>query len=330
LVCAALLAFACSLDRRPLSSNSSEVSGGVSTAAPSSSDAGAHDDSALGGGGQMNAGEVPSADDGCSAELSSCRFCTGEPSERRCAVTGGAFELGPPDARVPADVSSFQLDELEVTVGRFRAYVSSFSGAPEAGAGAHPEIEASGWRSEWDARLPSSKESLLASLHCNFDWETWSDEPAEREDYPLTCASYYVAFAFCAANGGRLPTEAEWEYAASGGAQQRTYPWGDGEPSLELALFDSAAIAPAGGHRSGMARFGQLDLAGSAWEWTLDLYRPYPERCDDCAELDNGLERVLRGGAFLYDAEFLTAAYRYHTDPQLALGEVGFRCAYGP
>ena len=254
--------------------------------------------------------------------------CVGEPSERRCTVSGGSFRLGPVEAPVPSDVSSFQLDELEVTVGRFRKFVTSFRGAPEAGAGAHPEIEHSGWRSEWNAHLPASIEPLLASLHCNADWQTWSDEPDEREDYPLTCASYYVAFAYCAWNGGRLPTEAEWEYAASGGAEQRVYPWGDDEPSFELASFRTSAIAKAGTHRPGMARFGQLDLAGSAWEWTLDLYRSYPESCAHCAELERGVERVLRGGAFLNDSANLKTCRRFHTDPQLTLGDVGFRCAY--
>jgi formylglycine-generating enzyme required for sulfatase activity len=302
LLCAALSSFGCSLDDRSLSPTG--VDPDVSQAAGA-------------GGGDSQAAPVVAPPE-----------CDAEPGARRCAIAGGAFVLGAGDARVPAQVSDFRLDELEVTVGRFREYVSHFSGSPAAGAGAHPQIARSGWRAEWAALLPGSEEQLVASLHCNFDWETWTDEPAEREDYPLTCASFHVAFAFCVADGGRLPTEAEWEYAASGGAEQRAYPWGDREPSLELALFDASALAPAGSHRSGMARFGQLDLAGSAWEWTLDLFRPYPARCDDCAEVESGFERVLRGGAFLLDAEYLKASYRYHTDPQLALGDVGFRCAY--
>ena len=264
----------------------------------------------------------------CSGEPSACRSCVGMSPARRCAIQGGPFQLDPAQSAVPSDISSFQLDELEVTVARFREYVTSFVGAPKAGTAAHPEIEHSGWQSEWAAVFPANQERLIASLHCNADWETWTDQPSDREDYPLTCASYYVAFAFCAWSGGRLPSEVEWEYAASGGAQERVYPWGNEQPSLERALFGASSLAPAGAHRSGMARFGQLDLAGSAWEWTLDLYRPYPATCDHCAEVEKGSDRVLRGGAFLYDAEFLRASYRFHTDPQLALGDVGFRCAY--
>ena len=78
----------------------------------------------------------------------------------------------------------------------------------------------------------------------------------------------------------------------------------------------------------GLARFGQLDFAGSAWEWTLDLYDRYPKVCDDCAQLQSGLERVLRGGGFLDGPEQLRTDYRHHADPQLSLGQIGFRCAY--
>ena len=243
-------------------------------------------------------------------------------------MEGGSFLLEPEGVSVSAKVSSFELDEVEVTVGRFRRYADYSPGVPEANAGAHSEIPSSGWQPEWNGLLPLTQEALNSSLHCNYDWETWTDESGEREDYPLTCASFYVAFAFCAWSGGRLPTEAEWEYAASGGAAQRAYPWGNAEPSSELALFQASRGAPVGGHRAGMARFGQLDLAGSVWEWTLDLYDRYPKHCDDCAQLKSGNERVLRGGGFVDGAEQLRADYRHRTDPQLSLGQVGFRCAY--
>ncbi|HEY0466534.1 MAG TPA: SUMF1/EgtB/PvdO family nonheme iron enzyme [Polyangiaceae bacterium] len=331
-MCAVLSAIACSVDARSLSLTSAEDQGNAGQSVPDEpssvggSNGGAGgDDSALIPDAAAN---DPDAGDDSVDEPSSDSSCDGKPRERRCAIAGGTFELGPTDAPVPSQIASFRLDELEVTVGRFRQYLTNFSGAPAADAGAHPAIEHSGWRTEWTALLPASKEKLIESLHCNADWQTWTDDPGDREDYPLTCANYYVAFAFCAWSGGRLPTEAEWEYAASGGAQQRRYPWGNEEPSFERAAFDTTAIAPAGAHRAGMARFGQLDLAGSAWEWTLDFFREYPEACQQCAEVERGSERVLRGGAFLYDAEYLKPSYRFHLDPQLALGDVGFRCAY--
>ena len=325
---------ACSLDSRTLSFTNADDAIGAGGR-------GSEELPALGGSSAVGAagdGSTPNPDDSPPsdaeagghepAEPSSSPSCQGDAPERRCAVAGGSFQMGPAEAAIPSTVASFQLDELEVTVARFRQYVTNYSGAPMADAGAHPEVMHSGWRSDWNALLPATKEALITSLHCNADWETWTDAPDNREDYPLTCASYYVAFAFCASKGGRLPTEAEWEYAARGGAQQRRYPWGNQEPTLELATFDTSAITAAGAHRAGMARFGQFDLAGSAWEWTLDYFREYPEQCAQCAEVERGSERVLRGGAFLYSAEYLEPAYRYHLDPQLVLGDVGFRCAY--
>lgn len=264
----------------------------------------------------------------CAGEPSACRSCDGEVGARRCKVAGGPFERGPDGARVLAGVSTFRLDELEVTVGRFRRFVAEFEGPPAPGAGAHPEIANSGWRAEWNAALPTDRALLVATLHCGAQWETWTDEPGEHEDFPINCLSYFVAFAYCAAQGGRLPTEAEWEYAAAGGAQQRTYPWGESAPSTELALFDADHIEPVGKRVAGRSRYGQLDLAGSVWEWSLDWLTPYPASCDRCAELENGFERVLRGGYFLGGAELLRASYRFSTDPASSLGNVGARCAF--
>lgn len=333
LVYGALTLAACSLDSRTLSlahqDDSSDAGGRAADESPASGGS-----NPLGAGGDDSTPD-PDHTPGAAAaggtdpnEPTSSPSCSGEAGERRCVVSGGSFQLGPAEAAIPSRLSSFQLDELEVTVARFRSYLTSYSGAPMTDAGAHPEISHSGWHREWNAWLPATKEALSAGLHCNADWETWTDAPADREDYPLTCVSYYVAFAFCAWSNGRLPTEAEWEYAARGGAQQRRYPWGNQEPTLELAAFDTSAITAAGAHRAGVARFGQLDLAGSAWEWTLDYFREYVGECDDCAEVERGSERVLRGGAFLYAAEYLDPSYRYPLDPQLALGDVGFRCAY--
>jgi len=328
-----LMLAACSLDSRTLSPSSADHEPGAGgrgseelpSFAGSNAVGTAGDDSTSNPGGAASDADAGGDDP---EQPSSSPSCNGDAPQRRCAVSGGSFQLGPPDVGIPSTITSFQLDELEVTVARFRRYVTNYSGAPMADAGAHPQIPNSGWRSAWNSLLPATKEALIAGLHCNADWETWTDSAAEREDYPLTCASYYVAFAFCAESGGRLPTEAEWEYAARGGAQQRRYPWGNQEPTLELALFDTSSLAPAGKHQAGMARFGQLDLAGSAWEWTLDYFREYPVDCQQCAEVERGSERVLRGGAFLYGAEYLEPSYRYHQDPQLALGDVGFRCAY--
>lgn len=266
----------------------------------------------------------------CSGSPSSCFSCVGDVGAKRCQVAGGPYERGPVADRLPASVAPFLLDELEVTVARFRPFVTDFAGPPSAGSGAHPNVAGSGWREEWASLLPVSASELDAALHCNHDWETWSSDPAEKEDFPITCASYYLAFAFCVAQGGRLPSEAEWEYVAAGGAQQRIYPWGDSEPNAELAQYQSLSAAAVGTHAQGKARFGPQDLAGSVWEWTLDYFGTYPGDCDRCAEVENGFERVLRGGDWLGDASYLAASFRFQADPAAALANVGFRCAYDP
>jgi formylglycine-generating enzyme len=263
----------------------------------------------------------------CTGAPSSCRRCTGPAGERRCFVVEGSFERGDEDASAPASVGAFWLDEQEITVARFREFVTAYEGAPASGAGAHPSIAGSGWQSAWSSALPADSAALAQSLHCNHDWQTWSDEPESREDFPIACVSYYVAFAFCVASGGRLPTEAEWEYAAAGGDEQRPYPWGSAMPSAELALFGSFGPAPST-HFPGRGRFGQVDLAGSVYEWTLDVFAPYPESCDDCAALDSGTERVLRGGSFSQGASALLSSARYRFEPTQALADVGLRCAY--
>jgi formylglycine-generating enzyme required for sulfatase activity len=124
-------------------------------------------------------------------------------------------------------VSPVQLDLFEVTVGRFRVFVEAGAGtqrtAPPAGAGAHPgtNLPFSGWQSTWDHLLPASSDALKNLLSGG----TWTPTAGDGENRPITSVPWLVAFAFCAWDGGRLPTLAEWSFAASNGSEQRLYPW---------------------------------------------------------------------------------------------------------
>jgi formylglycine-generating enzyme required for sulfatase activity len=80
----------------------------------------------------------------------------------------------------------------------------------------------------------------------------------------------------------------------------------------------------------GDGRWGQADLAGNAWEWTLDWNGTYTTPCTDCAALSGGLERVLRGGSAYNIAENMTTAYRFPNGPSHRYRTVGFRCARIP
>lgn len=229
-----------------------------------------------------------------------------------------------------ATVADFYLDTFEVTVGRFRKFVEHYDGPPEVGAGAHPLIADSGWRSSWSAHMPSTPAGLIEGVKgdiytpCHFE--------TSHDDEPVNCVSWLYAFAFCAWDGGRLPTEAEWEYAAAGGLEDRRYPWGDDWPNDDLANYNTSTSSTGsdavGSYPAGAGRWGHLDLAGNMWEWTLDVFAPYTdEACDNCAKLGWAGDRVLRGGGYGSIDQFLRCAGRESSSYVAAWEHAGFRCA---
>jgi formylglycine-generating enzyme required for sulfatase activity len=213
------------------------------------------------------------------------------------------------DKSYPATVSDFHLDKYEVTVGRFRQFVDAGMGTqtspPKAGAGSHPLISGSGWNPQWNASLSANTAALKAAMTCNYP--TWTDTSGSNENRPINCLDWFTASAFCAWDGGRLVTEAEWNYAAAGGSEQRVYPWSNPPTSTTIdssyAAYcgDSCGRAQNVGAKSpkGDGKWGQADLAGNVWEWTLDWYAsPFPTPCTNCAALAGTSQRVVRGGEF--------------------------------
>ncbi len=211
----------------------------------------------------------------------------------------------------PATVSVFRLDMFEVTVGRFRKFVDQYPASkPSIGAGAHLLIANSGWQTGWV--LPMDQRALKEELKQCALQSTWTDDPAANETRPINCVSWELAFAFCAWDGNRLPTESEWNYAAATGPNQKAYPWAYNEADIGYgnAVFDCArdgdtntcilASLPSVGSTgsSGANFWGNGDLAGSVAEWTLDLAGAYPTTCEDCANLTDGTQHVLRGGSW--------------------------------
>ncbi len=288
----------------------------------------------------MMVSSVPCAPDGFSA-----------PCSDELAVPGGTFMAGSPDSvgfdnehpQHVANVAPFLMDKYEVTVGRYRKFLSTFSGDgfPD-GAGAHPLIPGSGWQSVWSGQ--TSQDYLISVRECG---GAWTDDVGASEARPISCVTWYQAFAFCIAEGKRLPTEAEWEYAAAGGSEQRIYPWGNDPPTADRAVYgckfdgqdgcSPADLPVVGSLPDGAGRWGQLDLAGSVWEWVLDVYAPYTDStCDNCADLtvtvDEG--RVFRGGDFQFDdgaqQTDLRAASRLGFDAKFPDQTRGFRCARTP
>ncbi len=242
-----------------------------------------------------------------------------------------------PEHDVP--VRSVRLDRFEVTVSRFRAFVDAWTGQPVCDAvGANPTIMASGWKSEWNASIPHHRAALTAALRCDGE-ATWTDTPGPNEERPIVCLDWYTAFAFCAWDGGRLPTEAEWEYAASGGDENRTYTWGSEPPTCERVSPLDRCHGPddllprAGRHRAGAARWGHEDMAGGAAEWVLDWWGYYrDEVLTAFVRLDPPPmtlpQRVLRGGGYYGSHGDLRAADRTASRPELRSSRMGVRCAY--
>lgn len=264
-----------------------------------------------------------------------CSTCsTGCPSDLTC----DAIEL--PEHN--AVVATFKLDQYEVTVGRFRRFVEAFPRVPAAGAGAHPLIADSGWRSEWNSELPSTAADLRSALICDPSYSTWSDQPADREQTPIACVTWYEAFAFCAWDGGRLPTEAEWEYAAAGGDENRLYPWGSDAPSSARVTYKCEGdgvsgcsisdILEVGSRPAGAGRWGHQDLSGSMVESVLDSYAAFPNSgfCDNCANVSANSNIVYKGASwFLFNAADTRsrAASRAATARNGRFHHSGFRCA---
>ncbi len=291
----------------------------------------------------------------CSGLAADCGASANESCCESELVAGGLFNrsfdgttVGHLDRGFPATVGDFRLDRFEVTVGRLRKFQAAWQGGwrPAPGAGKHIHLNQgsgleessgaspneAGWNPVWisDVALTSS------SLGCFLG--TWTDAVGANEKLPVNCLNWYEAYAFCTWDGGFLPSEAEWNYAAAGGDEQRAYPWSS--PASSTSIDDTraaycggscTATQVVGSKPAGAGKYGHADLGGNLSEWNLDANAGYPVPCDDCSFAPpTAPDRMVRGGAYNAGALALLASVRNFSDPTNRIHFIGVRCARTP
>jgi len=158
---------------------------------------------------------------------------------------------------------------------------------------------------------------------------------AERNTHPINCVDWNQAKAYCEWAGKRLPSEAEWEYAARGGLSGRIYPWGNEPADCSRAVLDDErngcgkyATWPAGSKAAN--GFGLYDMAGNVGEWCSDWYdaKAYSQTpSPDPQGASAGHYRVFRGGSWDDSPPYLRVSRRNRLNPDDWINDIGFRCA---
>ena len=152
-----------------------------------------------------------------------------------------------------------------------------------------------------------------------------------RQLHPVNCVDWDQAQAYAKFKGARLPSEAEFEYAATSGGRNQKYPWGNEEPTSELAVFNTNSTMPVCSKPKGNTAQGLCDMSGNVWQWMQDDYQDsYGNAPVDGSAFEGaGSLRVIRGGSFYRnDASSLRADNRHAAYvPGDRVGGVGFRLA---
>ncbi|MEQ6248587.1 formylglycine-generating enzyme family protein [Sulfitobacter sp. HNIBRBA3233] len=276
----------------------------------------------------------------------------------RVTLPGGSFRMGTDDKILPQDgeyparktrLRPFAIDSCAVTAARFARFIDD--------TGYTTDAESFGWSFVFHGLMDRPEDhEPLAGLEWwrKVDGACWRtpEGPATdlegREEHPVTHVSWRDATAFASWAGGRLPTEAEWEFAALGGRETARYPWGDEDPQdtgfLPCNIWQgrfpdhntgadgyrgtapACSFAPNG--------YGLYNMVGNTWEWTADRFRirsvakAAKIRNAEAARTD---ARTVKGGSFICHRSY---CYRYRiaarssNTPDTTLSHTGFRLCY--
>ena len=281
------------------------------------------------------------------------------PPDRCIGLPGGTFALGTdnPIFRIDGEgpsrrvhVEPFSIDPFAVTNAWFGAFIAD--------TGYVTEAERWGWSFVFFSFLSDGGGRLErppgAEWWRKVDGASWrrpegpDSSIADRGDHPVVHVSWNDARSFAAWAGGRLPTEAEWEYAAQGGLSGARYPWGDAEPGDEgpfrcniwqgefpdrnSGADGFTGTAPVDAFAANTFEIHQM--AGNVWEWCEDSFRVRSMRRDlrqrDSSAREHGL-KVMKGGSYLCHASYChryRIAARTGSPPDSTTGHVGFRVVF--
>lgn len=220
---------------------------------------------------------------------------------------------------------SYYLGKYEVTQ---KEWVDVMGSNPASGAGVGDNYPI--YRIRWYSTLvycnrKSIAESLAPcyTINNSTNPDLWGGLPLSMDD------TWDAVICDFNAKGYRLPTEAEWEYAARYN-DSRTYPWGNTSPTNTLCNYGSVSTAVVTSYPSGCSLLGLLNMAGNVWEWVWDWYGPYSSTLQtnpNPTGATSGTTRVLRGGSWYVTSSFLRSSNRYYYSPDNAYSDVGFRIA---